>query len=203
MLCSYGMQNDIINKNYAKFIILPKKEAKEKQNIFADLEIKKMFDNANTVPWVDTILIMIYSGMRISEMLKLTKFNVDLKKEFISGGLKTDAGKGRIIPIHPKIMPFIQKWYDKNGKALICKENGKQISAKYYREKYYYPALEQINIKKRTPHTCRHTFGSLMGRANADPKRIQEIIGHASYAFTKDIYTHPEIEELKREIRKI
>lgn len=77
------------------------------------------------------------------------------------------------------------------------------MSAKYYREKHYYAALEQLEIKRLTPHACRHTFGSLMGRANVDPKHIQEIIGHASYAFTKDKYTHPYIRELKEAISKI
>jgi len=202
LLCDYAMQNDIINKNYAKFITLPKEE-KGKQEIFSDLDIKKMFDNADTVPWVDTILIMIYSGMRISEMLELTKFNVDLKEGIITGGLKTEAGRGRIIPINPKIMSFIKKWYARNGAALICREGGKKMSAKYYREKYYYPALEQIEIKRLTPHTCRHTFASLMARAKADPKHIQEIIGHTDYAFTANKYTHPQIEELKKSISKI
>ena len=136
-------------------------------------------------------------------MLELTRFNVDLKNGIITGGLKTEAGKNRIIPIHPKIIPFIQKWYTKNGETLICRENGKKISSRYHREKYYYPALEHLKIKRLTPHACRHTFGSLMGRANADPKHIQEIIGHSSYAFTKDKYTHPYIEELKKAIRKI
>ncbi|NMA31990.1 MAG: site-specific integrase [Candidatus Methanofastidiosa archaeon] len=202
MLCRYGMQNDIINKNYAEYTTLPK-DKKREQEIFTDAHIKKMFDNAETVPWVDTILIMIYTGMRISEMLALTKFSVDLQEKIIVGGLKTEAGKGRIIPIHPKIFPFIKKWYAKNGEALICRENGKKMSAKYYRENYYYPVLEQLEIKRLTPHTCRHTFASLMARAKAEPLHIQRIIGHTDYAFTANKYTHPEIIELRKAIEKI
>lgn len=202
MLCNYAMQNDIVNKNYATFITLPKRK-KEKQGIFTDAHIKKMLDNAGTVPWVDTILIMIYTGMRISEMLELTKFNVDIENGVITGGLKTEAEKGRIIPVHPKIMGFMKNWYAKNGDALICRENGSKMSAKYYREKYYYPALEQLEIERLTPHSCRHTFGSLMARAKVNPKHIQEIIGHTDYAFTANEYTHPQVEELKKSISKI
>lgn len=202
MLYKYALQDDIVNKNYAEFITLPKVEKEEKEK-FSDLDIKAMIDNADAVPWTDTILIMIYSGMRISEMLELTKFNVDLKNKIITGGLKTEAGKNRIIPIHPKILPFIRKWYAKNGKALICRDNGSSISAKYYREKFYYPALEKLGIKKLTPHACRHTFASLMAKAGVKPLYTQRIIGHADYAFTANEYTHPEIEELKKAIRKI
>jgi len=202
MLYEYAMQNDIVNKNYAEFITLPKESRKERET-FSDIDIQTMFNYADTVKWVDTILIMIYSGMRISEMLELTKFNVDLEKGIITGGAKTEAGKNRIIPIHPKIIPFIKKWYAKNGETLICREDGKKISAKYYREKKYYPALEQLGIKKLTPHACRHTFASLMARAKVDTLHIQKIIGHSDYAFTANKYTHLEIEELKKAINKI
>lgn len=202
MLYEHAMQNDIANKNYADFITLPKESKEEREN-FSDLDIKTMFDQASSVPWADTILIMIYSGMRISEMLELTKFNVDLEKGFITGGSKTEAGKNRIIPIHPKIFPFIKNWYEKSGESLICNENGKRMLAKYYREKKYYPALEQLEIRKLTPHACRHTFASLMARAKVDTLHIQKIIGHTDYAFTANKYTHLEIEELKKAISKI
>ena len=91
MLCNYAVENDITNKNYAEFVELPKTSKKEKK-IFTDAEIKILEDNAGEVEWADTVLILIYSGMRISEMLGLTRFNVDLKKGIFTGGLKTDAG---------------------------------------------------------------------------------------------------------------
>ena len=202
LLYQYALKNDIVKKNYAQFIELPRETKKEKQ-IFTDLEIQKMFKNVESIPWVDTILIMIYTGMRISEMLQLTKFSVDLEKQIITGGIKKEAGRDRIIPINRKILPFIKKWYAKNGKALICRDDGSSMSAKYYREKYYYPALEMLGIQKLTPHACRHTFASLMAAANVDPLYTQRIIGHADYAFTANEYTHPEINELKKAINKI
>lgn len=202
MLYSYAMENDIVNKNYAEFIKLPKVE-KEERKIFSELDIKKMFDNADSVEWVDTILILIYTGMRISEMLELTKFDVDLENGIIIGGLKTDAGKNRIIPIHPKILKYVKRWYNKNGERLICKEDGKKMSAKYYREKKYYPALDALEIKRLVPHSCRHTFASMMAKAGADTLAIQRIIGHADYATTANIYTHESVEELKKAINKI
>ncbi len=202
MLYNYALKNDIAKKNYAEYIELPR-QAKQEKQIFSDLDIKKMFKNADTVPWVDTILIMIYTGLRISEMLQLTKFNVDLEKQIITGGIKTDAGKDRMIPINKKILPYIKKWYQRNGQALVCREDDTPIPVKYYREKYYYPALEMLEIQKLTPHACRHTFASLMAAANVDPLYTQRIIGHSDYAFTANEYTHPEIKELKKAINKI
>lgn len=203
LLNTYAIKNDIINKNYASMVDMPKFE-KAKKERFTDPEVKKIEKAAEKkIPWVDTVLILIYTGMRISELLGLTRFNVDLKRNLITGGIKTDAGKDRIIPIHPKILPYIQKWYDKGGDSLICDDDGKKLTAKKYREDYYYPALEAAKVRKLTPHKCRHTFGSLMAEAGVDTIYIQQIIGHADYAFTANEYTHPEIEALRKAINKL
>lgn len=201
MLYNYAMQNDIVNKNYAEFVRLPKTE-KEEKSIFNDLEIQKL-EKAENNPWVDTILILIYTGMRINEFLSLTKFSVDLDKQIITGGLKTEAGKNRVIPIHPKISKHIKKWYDKNGDYLICNDQGKHISDKLYREKLYYPTLKELGIRELNPHCCRHTFASLMRKAGADTFAIQKLMGHSKYSFTADTYTHTDIEELEKAIKMI
>jgi len=203
MLFDYAMQNDIVNKNYAKFINLPKFDKTEKTR-FSNLEIKKIEEAAKTIPWADTILIMIYTGMRISEMLNLTRFNVDIESELITGGVKTEAGKNRVIPIHSKIKKYIKQWYKKKGEALICDENGKPIQTRKYREELYRPALEKIEgVRVLNPHACRHTFGSLMAEAGVEPIITQKLIGHADYSTTANIYTHLEIEALKKAINKI
>jgi len=202
MLCDYAVENDITNKNYATFVELPKKDKKEKE-IFTDAEIKILEDNAGKVEWVDTILTMIYSGMRISEMLNLTKFDVDLKKGIFTGGLKTDAGKDRIIPIHPKIYRHVEKWYNKNNNYLIFRDDGKKFTADYYRKRIYYPTLKKLGIRKLNPHSCRHTWASLMARAEVDPFLIQKIMGHSDYAFTANNYTHADIKQLKNAMNMV
>lgn len=202
LLYKHAMENDIVDKNYAEFIELPKEE-KTKKDIFNDLEIKKLESLADSVEWIDTILILIYTGMRLGELLTLTKFNIDLDNMIITGGIKTDAGKDRIIPIHPKIQKYIKKWYKSNGSYLIHKEDGSKVLQNHYRTSLYYPALEKAEVRKLNPHCCRHTFASLLNKAGADTKSIQEIIGHADYSTTANIYTHVNIEELKKAIEKI
>ena len=201
MLCDYAIKNDIATKNYAKFVELPRAE-KTKKDRFTDLEIKQLEKQAD-IPWVDTVLILIYTGMRISEMLGLTRFNVNLEQQVITGGVKTDAGKDRVIPIHPKILKYFKQRYDQAGAALVCDDQGRPLTAKRYREKMYYPALEACGIRQLTPHKCRHTFCSLLAERGADTLNIQKLAGHADYAFTANEYSHPEIEALRREIAKI
>lgn len=202
MLSDHAMKNDIINKNYASLVDMPKFE-KAKKERFTDFEVLQIEKKVEVVPWADTILILIYTGLRISEMLNLTRFNVDLEKMLITGGLKTEAGKDRAIPIHPKIAGYIQAWLDKNGEALICDGKGRKLTAKRYREKYYYPALETMGLRRLTPHACRHTFCSRLADVGVDPLYIQKLAGHAKYSFTADEYTHPEIEALRKAINKL
>ena len=202
LLSKHAMKNDIINKNYAAMIDMPKFEKIEKER-FSDLEVKQIEKYAGKVPWADTILILIYTGFRISEILNLTRFNVVLDKQIIIGGSKTKAGKNRPIPIHPKIMTYIKAWYERGGEALICDENDKKFTAKRYREKCYYSALEEMGLPRRVPHACRHTFCSMLAEKGVDPLCIKELAGHAQYSFTADEYTHPDIEVLRQAISKL
>lgn len=200
MLFKYAMENDIANKNYATFARLPKAAQAKKQR-FSDLEIKKI--EQSDVPWADSVLILIYTGLRISEFLGLTRFNVNFEKQIITGGIKTEAGRDRVIPIHPKILSHMKRRYDQGSNWLICNENGEKLSAKQYRKKYYYPALEQVGVPRLTPHSCRHTFASLMAEAGVDPLSIQKLIGHSDYSTTANIYTHLDLTALQKAIEKI
>jgi integrase len=203
ILFEIAKNDDIIDTNYARAIKLPKSR-KAKKETFTDLDIA-MLERAVSAGdiWAGTILILIYTGLRISELLKLTRFNIDLQLRVISGGVKTDAGKDRIVPIHPKIWQYVQYWYDSKGPRLIHRD-GQAISVDYYRKSLFYPSLERAGIKRHlTPHATRHTFGTLLSRANANTKHIQDLMGHTDYALTANVYTHPHIEELRNAIESI
>lgn len=201
-LYDYAIQNDITNKNYAEFIKLPKEEKDEKK-IFSDLHIQTMIKNIGKSEGLDSVLVLCYTGMRVNEFLPLTKFNIDLEKGIITGGIKTDAGKDRLIPIHPKIMPIIKRWYNKLGEFLFSTDEGKKVGYKKFCNEYYYPALEKFGLPKLTPHSTRHTFGSRMAEAKVNTLAIQKIIGHSDYSTTANIYTHVDVEFLKEAISKI
>jgi len=115
-LCKYAMQEDIINKNYAQFLILPKQE-KEEKAIFTDKEISILMEHKGDEN-VKIILSLIYTGFRIDELLSVETVDVHIKDGYMVGGEKSEAGKHRIVPINEKIMPFFKEWYK------IAKEKG-------------------------------------------------------------------------------
>jgi len=202
-LCSqlyiHAMAEDIVIKDYSASIVMPKMDADER-NYFSDLEIKKIADSK--LPWADTILMLIYTGWRINEFLGLTRFGVDLENGVMVGGIKTPAGKNRTVPIHPRILPLVKKWYDKGGDYLICNDRGGRIKDRTYREDIYRPTLEKIGIRVLDPHACRHTCASILNKAGADKKTIQGIMGHKKYSTTAG-YTHVDVEQMHREMGKI
>lgn len=203
MLSDHAMKDDIISKNYASLVDMPKFEKIERDR-FSDLEVKEIEKQAaKGTLWADVILILIYTGFRISELLALTRFNIDLKDQIITGGMKTEAGKGREIPINPKILKHVKAWHDKSGDRLICKENGSRWTSDSFRRKCYWPAIEAIGIRKLVPHSCRHTFATMLAEAGVDPLYIKELLGHTQYAFTADNYTHPSRDKLRQAIDKI
>lgn len=203
ILFEIAVNDDIIPTNYAKAIKLPKAR-KPKKEIFTDLEVHKIEQLADGGDiWAGTIVILIYTGMRVGELLQLTRFNVDIERWIITGGIKTDAGKDRVIPVHSKIQPYIRYWYDSKGARLIHRD-GQSISVDYYRKSIYYPTLKRAGIERHlTPHSTRHTFATLLNRANVQTKHIQDLMGHTDYATTANVYTHPHIEELRKAIEAI
>lgn len=197
-LYDYAMDNQIVDRNYVKLSIMPRMDETEKE-AFTDLEVKKIGEAVGIIPWADAIMIMLYTGFRINEMLLLTQFSVDWKAMTITGGLKTDAGKNRPIPIHPKIEEIVRTLYNQGGPRLVCMDN-MPIPDKYFREKLYEPALAAIGVRNLNPHCCRHTFATRLSKAGIGDKELQELMGHTRAAYTKTKYVHKDIDELKKAI---
>ncbi len=201
LLYKHALADDIVSKNYAELVEMPSADKVDKEP-FNDEEIKALEALAASCEWTSTILILIYTGLRIGELLALLHSNIDIDAMVITGGAKTDAGKDRVIPVHPKIQGYLRAWYDKRGESLICRA-GKPIKVSYYRKNLYYPAIEAAKTRKLSPHSTRHTFASLISRAGANTKSIQMLIGHSDYSTTANIYTHVDLEELKKAIALI
>ena len=70
------------------------------------------------------ILVGIYSGWRPQELATLKITDIDLEANTMKGGMKTDAGKNRVVPIHPIIHPLIEKRFSPENEFLFNDDNG-------------------------------------------------------------------------------
>ncbi|MCR4887549.1 MAG: site-specific integrase [Ruminococcus sp.] len=201
MLCKFAMENDIVNKNYAEFVKIPKFEKKEKR-IFSHEEISKLWQHSDDRN-VQAVLFMIYTGFRIGEVTALTAKDVHLKEGYIIGGEKTDAGKNRIVPLPPSIpelKEFVVQWCENAGDSRLF-----PMTTAKFRKEVFDPALITAAIipDGLTPHSTRHTFASLSAAAGVKAENLQKIIGHANFNTTAEVYIHQDVKTLIDEMRKI
>ena len=115
-----------------------------------------------------------------------------------------ESGRDRIIPISEKVLPYVRHFLDRvpNDRRLMDGYDGNR-SVQNFRKRDFYPALEKLGIMGKTPHSTRHTFASMMAKANVKPEILQKIIGHAKYSTTAEIYIHADIDSLRAAIGKI
>ena len=201
--CVYrlAMQLDIVDRNYAEYIYIPK-EDKTERLAFSTEQLQIMWDNIKIVPELKYVLILCYTGMRIGEMLKTMTATYNKEQRYFITGSKTDAGKDRIVTIAPQILPF----FDDFGKGEYLFFDGKKPPTdKKFREDTFYPALAKVGldvIEKDgshlyTPHCCRHTFATMMKDVDAPNTDKQKLIGHSKYEMTAH-YTHTDVESLRK-----
>ena len=196
-LWRYAMQLDIVDRNYAEYIYIHKEEKAEKI-AFSKEQLATMWENVERVPNIKYVLLLCYTGMRLSEMLGAMTENYDPEEGYFITGVKTDAGKNRVITISPKIRPFFADFGQK--KHLFT-----DLSAKKFRSDIYYPALQALDLDALdekgdhiyTPHCCRHTFATLMKNVDAPATDKQKLIGHSKFEMTAH-YTHTDLGSLKK-----
>ena len=198
----FAIENDIVNKNFARYIVLKNTDEEKEQIIFTKQHIDYLFDIADKDITAKQVLILLYTGTRINEFLELKTANVNLEEGYVIGGFKTEAGTDRPIIIHDKIMPFVKEYYDKGCETLLVNQNGKPI---HYRTFYnaWYKKLKEWGFPITNIHSTRHTFSSMAYEAGVDELALKRHIGHAESKNITNHYTHLSIEYLRNEINKI
>lgn len=197
----FAMELDVISKCYSDLLKSePIPETKKKP--FSDEEVQRVWDNQQ-LPWSDSLLFFLYSGFRISEVLEIKISNIDMESDIptITEGIKTDAGKNRVVPIHSKIMPIVQNRIEQSKSGYLFEWNGKKLNQTQYRV-IWADLMQQLQMQ-HTPHECRHTFRSRLDSAGANKVCIDRIMGHKSKGTGERVYTHKNIEELKMNIELI
>lgn len=200
-LYKFSMERDIVTKDYSAFLQMPIVGPKHEKGAFTDGQLKQLEDMAAASrPWADTVLMLCYTGFRINEFLGLTPFVYDREGDYLRGGMKTAAGRDRIVPVHPKIKNFLMAWLARGGNTIICDEAGKRLSYAYYVKTAFAPIMADIGIPQATPHWCRHTFATRLHTFGAPDLERKRLLGHADKSVTEH-YTHTDLEQLRAVIR--
>lgn len=206
-LYKFALQNDICGKDYAEYVDISQYKDKNPNAIdrkpFTKEEIQTIWNWKDSNEYISVILMLIYSGARIGELLDLKKENVNLsEKWFDIVASKTKAGI-RKVPIANKVFPFFEYWMQKNDcQYLLSTPERKHFMYRNYYDSYWMPLIEQMGMNHR-PHDTRHTCISMLTAVGIDDKIIKKIVGHKGQSVTEIVYTHFEIQGLLEAINKI
>ena len=189
-LFNYAIIRDYPVTNYALHLNLGPNRPTIKRRVFTRQQINKLW--AIDTTYSRMILILLYTGLRIGELLNLRRQDINRRSSYlIVRHAKTKAGEGRIIPIHHRITSFIEQLYIDTDDYLFT------ISYTTF-HKHFQDIMKQLNCK-HTIHDTRHTFASLLD-AVAPPNALRSLLGHKQGDITTRVYTHKTIRELRKSI---
>lgn len=188
LMLDYAVEYEIVSKNYARDFKIQATTSKNHIS-YTDEELEIFWKHTDN-DIVNIILIQCYSGWRPSEIFGL-KFDWD--KNIMTGGMKTEAGKNRVVPIHPKIVELAKK-----EESLIFSLTYDAFFKKYK------STIKALGLNpEHKPHDGRKTFVTLAKKYNVDEYAIKRLVGHAIPDITESIYTDRDFEWLRTEIDRI
>lgn len=219
MMFDYAVEYELTDKNYARSMgklksVEKDAESNKKEHIaFTDEEMSKMWNAADKYKGVQLVLIQCYSGWRPRELGLIELTNVNINDWTFTGGVKTDAGKDRVVPIHPRIRPFVVTYYNEAKIAGFKYLFGyhsplypdKLIQMTYDRYKTIFnEVISSLNLNPdHRPHDPRKQFVTMAKKASVDEYAIKRIVGHVITDLTERVYTERDLEWLRSEIEKI
>lgn len=205
LMFDYALEFGIVDKNYARDFKVTAPEAETEHVAFTDEEMKKLWSDSAR-PLTNIILFQCYTGWRPQELVLIKREDIDFDKMIIKSGMKTDAGKDRIVPICKKAQPMLQKMNTisemLNCNYLVCDNNGEPLTYDTYYKRFM-ELMKEYNFEHR-PHDPRKTFVTMCKKAKVDEYAIKYIVGHKISDITEKTYTDRDLETwLTEEVEKI
>ena len=209
-LYGYAVPRKLTDRDYSEAVNIEKyrdkNPNKRNRTAFTTAQIAKI-KALDSTDVAKTVLMLIYSGMRIGEFLGLKKEDCYLDKHFVDVIVaKTEHGV-RKVPISDKTLAYWQYFFDKPGSEYLISMDGRDFHEKKgytaYKDTYWAPFMEAIEFGKRDIHETRHTCSTMLHAAEVYDAKINRILGHTGKTVAENVYTHLEIQELIEAINKI
>lgn len=204
----YAMKYDLCGKDYSKYVDIVKHNKVNPNSRDRNPFTKKAIDTLWSMQdnqWFQIPLMLIYTGVRIGELLELNKEDVNLDERYFDiNKSKTENGIRR-VPIADCIFPFFKHWMEySKAETLLCTPNMEPFKYRNYYDAYWTPTLDQVNLGEYTPHCTRHTCISLLAEAKVDQTTIKKIVGHrGAMTLTEKVYTHFDVQVLIDAVNKM
>ena len=204
-MLDYALEYEIVQKNYARDFKVDVVETQTEHVAYSRQEMNILWNNTS-IPLVNAILLQCYTGFRPQELCKIKLTDVNINERYIVGGMKTEAGKNRIVPIGDTAMKLVNKLMYMSEllgcEYLVCDNAGKHMTYnKYYHR--FENTMKEIGIEGHKPHDPRKTFVTICKECDVDEYAIKRIVGHKIEDITESIYTDRKLDWLLEEVKKI
>ena len=145
-------------------------------------------------------------GLRLSELCGLDVADVD----FVENQVKVcgKRNKQRVVPFGIGLKNAFCEYLKVRSEvaldgeaAFFVSSRGSRISSSQVYNMVRGQLARVTSIKRKSPHTLRHTFATVMLNNDAELGVVKELLGHERLA-TTEVYTHVTFEELKRVYKK-
>lgn len=204
----YAVVNQYISRDddYTSYIRVPKYEESDMHRPYTINEILAL-KKAGT-PEAHIMLIFIYTGVRINELLNINRDNIHIDEKcdddgterlisYMITGSKTKAGKNRIVPIHDDIKQYVIEELLKPEKRLV------DVSYPNFTNRTVLVKVNKLLNTHHTMHDTRKTFATLCQMNNLNVYIRKKVLGHRMNDITFDVYTNESKNRLWTEINKI
>lgn len=204
----YAVVNQCIERNddYTSYIRIAKYEESDMHRPYTINEILAL-KKADT-PEAHIMLIFIYTGVRINELLNIKRDNIHIDEKcdddgteklisYMITGSKTKAGKNRIVPIHDDIKQYVIDELLKPEKRLV------DVTYANFTTRTVLIKVNKLLNTHHTMHDTRKTFATLCQMNNLNVYIRKKVLGHRMNDITFDVYTNESKNRLWTEINKI
>ena len=217
-MLDYALEYEMVSMNYSRTfelsenIIIEIAKNRKDHFPFSEQEMNILWKHSDTVKFVDWILIQCYMGWRPQELATLRLSEINLEKWYMQAGMKTDAGKQRIVPIHSKIKDLVKRNYEfaiSINSEYLFNDKGQTHSGSWSvtYDKYanrFKKVIKQLKLNSdHRPHDPRATFVTMGKKSGMDEYALKEMVGHNIKDITESTYTVRDIEWLRNDIEKI
>ncbi len=202
----------LVQRQYSDSVQYPKHEEKpiECFTLTEQRQIEQYVIESQK-PKLYGILICLYMGLRVGELIALEWGDIDIRKSLMTisktchdsweeGKYKkiVDAPKTRtsrrVIPIPKTVLPYIKEMKSQSKSTyVISGKDGKDISIRSY-QRTFELVLRRLEIPHKGFHSLRHTFATRAIECGMDVKTLSEILGHNNPTITLKRYVHSLME---------
>ena len=166
------------------------------------------------------IVLCLYTGLRIGELLALEWDDIDFQKGILSVTRSCHDGKDengkycriteapktsksrRDIPIPKQIIPMLKDMKKASATALVISDGMKIPSVRAYQGSFAL-FLKKHDIPHRGFHSLRHTFATRAIECGMDVKTLSEVLGHKNATVPLNRYVHSMMEHKKAMMNKL